>query len=106
MKDLTIREKDFQKFLFYKYFMANPKILIITEGKTDSRYIKAALKHYYLKYPTLIKKMEKLLSIISVSLNVQIEFNIFFNMKMVVVLTRLIYLGFLQMTNAIRNLTI
>ena len=56
MKDLTIREKDFQKFLFYKYFMANPKILIITEGKTDSRYIKAALKHYYLKYPTLIKK--------------------------------------------------
>ena len=56
LKDLTIREKDFQKFLFYKYFMANPKILIITEGKTDSRYIKAALKRYYLEYPTLIKK--------------------------------------------------
>ena len=30
--------------------------LIITEGKTDSRYIKAALKNLYTRYPLLIKK--------------------------------------------------
>ena len=54
--NLTIREKDYQKFLFYKYFVANPKTIIITEGKTDSRYIKASLKRYYTDYPNLIKK--------------------------------------------------
>ena len=54
--DLNIREKDFQKFLFYKYFIANPKVTVITEGKTDSRYIKAALRKYYLNYPNLITK--------------------------------------------------
>ena len=54
--DLNIREKDFQKFIFYKNFIANPKVTLITEGKTDSRYIKAALRKYYLDYPNLITK--------------------------------------------------
>lgn len=52
----TIREKDYQKFLFFKYFLANKKIAVLTEGKTDSRYIKAALRKYYKEYPNLITK--------------------------------------------------
>ena len=41
---LNSREKEYQKFLFYKYFYANNKPLILTEGKTD-------------KYPKLIEKV-------------------------------------------------
>lgn len=55
---LNSREKQFQKFLFYKYFFANPKALIVTEGKTDIRYIKAALKACYQSYPRLITKKD------------------------------------------------
>ena len=54
LENLNIREKDYQKFLFYKYFLANPKITIITEGKTDSKYIKAALRRYHTEYPNLV----------------------------------------------------
>lgn len=54
--NLSSREKQYQKFLFYKYFFANSKPLIITEGKTDIDYIKAALKNLYLDYPDLITK--------------------------------------------------
>lgn len=50
------REKDYQKFLFYKYFYSSEKPLIITEGKTDIAYIKAALKNMYQDYPNLITK--------------------------------------------------
>lgn len=50
------REKEYKKFLFYKYFYGNSKPIIVTEGKTDPRYIKAALKNLYRKYPELIKK--------------------------------------------------
>ena len=50
------KEKEYKKFLFYKYFFGNDKPMIITEGKTDPRYIKAALKHLYKKYPELIEK--------------------------------------------------
>lgn len=57
--NLTIKEKDFQKFLFYKYFIANTKATIITEGKTDSRYIKAALRRYYKEYPKLVEKTKE-----------------------------------------------
>ena len=46
-RHLSIREKDYQKFLFYKYFWGNEKPLIITEGKTDSLYLKAALKRLH-----------------------------------------------------------
>lgn len=54
--NLSSREKEYQKFLFYKYFFANPKPLIITEGKTDVAYLKAALKKLHIEYPNLISK--------------------------------------------------
>ena len=55
---LNSREQEYKKFLFFKYFFANEKPLIITEGKTDIRYIKAALKKEYASYPDLIEKKE------------------------------------------------
>lgn len=56
---LNSREQQFQKFLIYKYFFANPKPIIVTEGKTDIVYIKAALKNLYKEYPNLIEKNNK-----------------------------------------------
>ncbi|MCK1975694.1 retron Ec67 family RNA-directed DNA polymerase/endonuclease [Jeotgalicoccus huakuii] len=50
------KEKEYKKFLFYKYFFANSIPLIITEGKTDVLYIKAALKSMYKEYPRLVEK--------------------------------------------------
>ncbi len=55
---LNSREKQYQNFLFYKYFFMNEKPLIVTEGKTDILYIKAALKNLYNEYPNLITKEE------------------------------------------------
>ncbi|WP_314976136.1 retron Ec67 family RNA-directed DNA polymerase/endonuclease [Abiotrophia defectiva] len=58
-RQLSIREKDYQKFLFYKYFWGNEKPLIITEGKTDPLYLKAALKRLHsenAKYSGLISQ--------------------------------------------------
>lgn len=55
---LNGREKEYQKFLFFKYFVANMKPLIVTEGKTDIVYLKAALKSLYLQYPELVTKNE------------------------------------------------
>ncbi|MBO3791728.1 retron Ec67 family RNA-directed DNA polymerase/endonuclease [Bacillus amyloliquefaciens] len=54
--NLSSRKLQYQKFLFYKYFFANPKPLIVTEGKTDIVYLKAALKKLYNEYPDLITK--------------------------------------------------
>ncbi|WP_270849727.1 retron Ec67 family RNA-directed DNA polymerase/endonuclease [Faecalibacillus faecis] len=59
IQNLNSREKQYQKFLVYKTFYANEKPLIITEGKTDILYIKAALKKYYKDYPNLITKKDK-----------------------------------------------
>lgn len=53
-RNLNSRENQYQKFLVYKYFFANTKPLIITEGKTDIVYIKSALKRLYKEYPDLI----------------------------------------------------
>lgn len=55
---LNGREHEYQTFLFYKYFFANSKPLILTEGKTDVRYLKAALRNLHSEYPSLIKKNE------------------------------------------------
>ncbi len=55
-KKLSSRELEYQKFLFYKYFFTNPKPIIVTEGKTDISYLKAALKNLYSEYPNLITK--------------------------------------------------
>ncbi|ELU8149979.1 retron Ec67 family RNA-directed DNA polymerase/endonuclease [Listeria monocytogenes] len=56
--NLNTFEKQYQAFLFYKYFYANNKPLIVTEGKTDIKYIKAALKTHHLEFPNLIVKKE------------------------------------------------
>ena len=55
---LCAREIDYQKFLFYKYFFAAEKPLLVTEGQTDITYFKAALKNLYMEYPCLISKKE------------------------------------------------
>ena len=55
-RSLNGREKQYATFLFYKYFYANDRPLIVTEGKTDILYIKSALKKLYRKYPDLIEK--------------------------------------------------
>lgn len=54
--NLNGREKQYQAFIFYNYLFANDTPVIVTEGKTDIRYIKAALKNLYNKYPRLIQK--------------------------------------------------
>lgn len=53
---LSAKEVDYRNFLFYKYFVSNKQTLLITEGKTDVLYIKAALKGLYKEYPKLITK--------------------------------------------------
>ncbi|MEX2785081.1 retron Ec67 family RNA-directed DNA polymerase/endonuclease [Streptococcus sp. H49] len=58
LNNLTSKEKEFRKFLYYYYFFYNSTPVIVTEGKTDNRYIKAALKKYYSDYPCLIQKSE------------------------------------------------
>lgn len=50
------REKQYQYFLFYKYFFKPKKPTIVTEGKTDILHIKAALMKYSDRYPNLIVK--------------------------------------------------
>ncbi|AFA46955.1 retron Ec67 family RNA-directed DNA polymerase/endonuclease [Acetobacterium woodii] len=55
-RTLNSREKQYQQFLYYKYFFANKKPLIVTEGKTDVRYLKAAMKSLCDEYPNLITK--------------------------------------------------
>ena len=57
-KALNGREEEYRKFLFYKNFYANNKPLIVTEGKTDIRYLKAALKNLHKDYPDLIAKTD------------------------------------------------
>ncbi|MDT2386950.1 retron Ec67 family RNA-directed DNA polymerase/endonuclease [Enterococcus avium] len=53
---LNSREREYQKFLYYKYFYGNELPTIFTEGKTDIRYLKAALKNLYKDYPNLVEK--------------------------------------------------
>ena len=56
---LNIREKQYQYFLFYKYFFRPAKPTIVTEGKTDILHIKSALMKYCDKYPKLIAKVAR-----------------------------------------------
>ncbi len=56
--NLNIREKEMQKFLFYENFLNNDKTVLLTEGKTDIVYLKAALMKYSEEYPSLVKKKE------------------------------------------------
>lgn len=54
---LNTREKQYQYFLFYKYFFRPSKPTIVTEGKTDILHIKSALMKYCDRYPKLITKV-------------------------------------------------
>ncbi|NLK77580.1 MAG: RNA-directed DNA polymerase [Clostridiales bacterium] len=54
--NLNGREREYSQFVFYKYFFANPKPLIVTEGKTDVIYLKAALKSLWKEYPELVSR--------------------------------------------------
>lgn len=58
-ENLNGREREYSQFIFYKYFFANPKPLIVTEGKTDIIYLKAALKSLWQDYPELIDRDAK-----------------------------------------------
>lgn len=55
---LSAREEQYRKFLFYKYFLANDKPLVVTEGKTDIVYIRSALKNLSGRYPDLVSKAD------------------------------------------------
>lgn len=57
-KGMNGREKEYQQFLFYKYFFCPSKPVIVTEGKTDPVYIRSALQKFYIQYPKLIRKKE------------------------------------------------
>lgn len=54
-RNLNCREMEYQRFLFYRLFLCNEKPMIVTEGKTDIIYIKAALKKFYKDYPNLVE---------------------------------------------------
>lgn len=56
---LNSREKQYQQFLFYTNFFSPDKPVIVTEGKTDKKHLKAALKKMYLNYPNLIVKNDE-----------------------------------------------
>lgn len=55
---LNSREREYQYFLFYKYFFNPTKPTIITEGKTDAVHIKVALMKYHANYPNLIEEVD------------------------------------------------
>lgn len=55
-KELNARERQYQQFLFFKYFFNSEKPTIVTEGKTDIIYVRAALQKLYMRYPKLIRK--------------------------------------------------
>ena len=59
MSGLNAREKQYQYFLFYKYFFKPSKPTIVTEGKTDILHIKAALMKHSDRYPNLITKNDE-----------------------------------------------
>ncbi|MEP9874013.1 retron Ec67 family RNA-directed DNA polymerase/endonuclease [Klebsiella sp. GW_Kp182] len=62
---LDASDRMYADFLFYKYFVANNKPIIICEGKTDVAYMKYAIKSRSNHYPSLIEETEgkKLLKI-------------------------------------------
>ena len=50
---LSGRERIFSQFLFYKFFVANEKVTILCEGKTDNIYLKSAISELVREYPSL-----------------------------------------------------
>lgn len=56
--ELNRRERQYQAFLYYKYFFASDEPVLLTEGKTDALYIKAALMNLCERYPNLIERIK------------------------------------------------
>lgn len=56
--NLNSRLNEYRKFIFFTRFYSMDKPLVITEGKTDPKYIKAALIHFKNDYPSLIKEVD------------------------------------------------
>lgn len=50
---LNGREKNYSKFLFYKFFYINEKPTILCEGKTDNIYLKSAIRSLAKNHPKL-----------------------------------------------------
>ncbi|MFJ2486311.1 retron Ec67 family RNA-directed DNA polymerase/endonuclease [Pseudomonas sp. NPDC087639] len=53
--ELSSIEKTHRDFIFYKSFYANPKPMIICEGKTDNVYLRCAIRSLAKSYPLLAK---------------------------------------------------
>lgn len=53
---LTGKGKEYAKFLFFKYFYGIDRPVVLTEGKTDALYLKAALKNLHNDFPSMIQK--------------------------------------------------
>ncbi|MCK6980322.1 retron Ec67 family RNA-directed DNA polymerase/endonuclease [Enterobacter roggenkampii] len=53
---LNAREKAYGKFIYYKFFHGNTCPTIVTEGKTDRIYLKAALRALSNNYPELYRE--------------------------------------------------
>lgn len=49
-------EKLYFHFLFFKYFIVPDRPILVTEGKTDIVYLKAAIKSLHAKYPGLVRE--------------------------------------------------
>ncbi|MCW2453356.1 UNVERIFIED_ORG: retron-type reverse transcriptase/5S rRNA maturation endonuclease (ribonuclease M5) [Rahnella aquatilis] len=56
---LDASDRLYSDFLFYKYFVANDKPIVICEGKTDVVYIKHAIKSRYEQFPALVEVKKK-----------------------------------------------
>jgi RNA-directed DNA polymerase len=63
----SARESIYRRFLLYRFFHAAETPLIICEGKTDSVYLRCAIKSLYKNYPTLAEIKDGTLSNLKVS---------------------------------------
>lgn len=52
---LSGRERTFSRFLYYRFFNANEKPVVLCEGKTDNVYLKSAVNRLAAVYPRLAK---------------------------------------------------
>ena len=66
-EDLNSNEKIYRHFLFFKYFYASPKPIIICEGKTDYIYLECAIKRLADSHPSLAQKNDSGSTVLRVS---------------------------------------
>jgi len=67
-ENLNCKEKTYRHFLFFKYFYASSKPLIICEGKTDNIYLECAIKQLADSHPSLAKKKDTGSVVLKISL--------------------------------------